>query len=53
MDRDDIVPIPLRADFVARLHIPIDLTEVEADKIARVVKAYGKASNPTPMKDER
>jgi hypothetical protein len=40
MERDDIIPIPLRADFVVRLHIPTDLTEAEAEKIARVVKAY-------------
>ncbi len=38
--RDDVIPIPIRADFVARVHIPLNLTEDEADKIARVVKAF-------------
>lgn len=40
MDRDDVIPIPLREDFVARVHIPVDLTSEEASKIARVVLAY-------------
>lgn len=40
MERPDVIPIPLREDFTARVHIPLDLTEAEAEKIARVVKAY-------------
>lgn len=39
-ERNDVIPIPLRADFTARIHIPLDLTEAEAEKIARVVKSY-------------
>lgn len=36
-----LVPVMLRQDgTTARIHFPTDLTEAEADKIARVVKAY-------------
>lgn len=36
-----LVPILLRADGITvRVHFPANLTEAEADKIARVVKAY-------------
>lgn len=40
MERNDVIPIPIRADFVVRVHIPLDLTEAEARKIANVVMAY-------------
>lgn len=40
-----IIPIALREDVTARVHIPDDLTPGEAEKIARVVKAY---ATPTP-----
>ncbi len=40
MTRPDVIPIPLRADVVAHIHIPLDLTEAEARKIAAVVLAY-------------
>lgn len=40
LQRPDVIPIPLREDFTARIHIPLDLTEAEAEKIARVVKSY-------------
>jgi hypothetical protein len=43
-----VVPIALREDFVARVHIPDDLTAVEAEKIARVVKAY---ASPTQAQE--
>ena len=37
---DTIIPIPLRADLTVFIQgLPIDLTEAEAEKIARVVKA--------------
>ncbi len=39
-----LVPIVLRADgTTARVHFPTDLTPAEADKIARVIKAYADA----------
>ncbi len=44
MIRNDIIPIPLRADFTARVHIPPDLTEAEASKIAAVVMALAAPS---------
>lgn len=37
-----IVPVALRPDFTARVHIPTDLLQAEAEKIARVILAYGK-----------
>ncbi len=40
MERDDVIPIPIRADFTVRIHIPLDLTKAEAEKIARVILAY-------------
>lgn len=40
MTRPDVIPIPLRKDVTAHVHIPLDLTEAEAEKIARVLKAY-------------
>jgi hypothetical protein len=39
-DRPDIIPIPLRAGFTARVHIPLDITEREARKIGAVLVAY-------------
>jgi len=40
MPATDILPIPIRADVTVRIHgLPFDLTEVEANKIAAVVKA--------------
>jgi hypothetical protein len=36
-----IVPIAIRDDTEARLQIPVDLTHAEAEKISRVVLAYG------------
>jgi hypothetical protein len=41
--RPDVIPIPLRADVTAHVHIPLDLTEAEARKIAAVVLAYASA----------
>lgn len=35
-----VVPIALRADERAVLHIPADLTVAEAEKLSRVVMAY-------------
>jgi hypothetical protein len=36
----NIVPIPIRADLIVRIHgIPLDMTETEAEKIGAVVKA--------------
>lgn len=40
--RPDVIPIPLRADVTAFVHIPLDLTKQEAEKVARVVLAYAK-----------
>lgn len=40
MERPDVIPIPLREDFTAMVHIPLDLTDAEAEKIARVVRSY-------------
>ena len=45
--RPDVIPIPLRADVTAHLHIPLDLTEAEARKIAAVVLAYACVSDGT------
>ena len=43
-DAASILPIPLRADLVVRIHgIPFDLTEPEAKKIANVVLAMATA----------
>lgn len=35
----NIVPVSIRADFMARVYIPTDLTEAEARRIAAVVIA--------------
>jgi hypothetical protein len=52
----DVVPIPLRSDFTARIHIPLDLTEAEARKICAVVMAYANADdtahNQSPNTDK-
>ena len=44
-----VVPVPLYGD-AARLCLPVDMTEAEARKIARVVLAYAKvtARNASP-----
>lgn len=42
MTRPDVIPIPLRPNVTAFVHIPLDLTKREAEKIARVVLAYAK-----------
>lgn len=40
------IPIPLREDLIIQLiGVPFDLTEAEAEKIARVVKALGVSKN--------
>lgn len=40
------IPIPLREDLVVQvIGVPFDLTEVEAEKIARVIKALGVEKN--------
>lgn len=41
METEDpiIYPVPLREGVVAKLQLPRDLTEEEAEKIARVVMA--------------
>ena len=42
MFSDDIVPVPIRADWTVSIGpIPRDLTKAEADKIANVIRAYG------------
>lgn len=38
----DVIPIPLRPDFTARVHIPPDMTEAEARKIGAVLLALAK-----------
>ena len=44
-----LVPILLRADGItARIHFPANLTEAEADKISRVLKAYATPKDETP-----
>lgn len=47
MTRPDVIPIPLRADVTAHVHIPLDLTVAEARKIAAVVMAYASDSDGT------
>jgi len=40
------IPIPLREDLIVQIiGVPFDLTEAEAEKIARVVKALGGGEN--------
>ncbi|RUO20125.1 site-specific integrase [Aliidiomarina haloalkalitolerans] len=40
------IPIPLREDLIVQvIGVPFDLTEVEAEKIARVIKALGVGKN--------
>ncbi|WP_278356274.1 MULTISPECIES: hypothetical protein [Idiomarina] len=40
------IPIPLREDLIVEIiGVPFDLTEVEAEKIARVIKALGVGKN--------
>lgn len=46
-------PIPIRADMVAQIKVPHDLTLAEAEKIARVVMALVKVSEPTKPPDMR
>lgn len=47
----DVMPIPLRRDCTVYLAgLPLDLTPVEADKIARIVTAF--AQEPTSVSDE-
>lgn len=41
-ERPDVIPIPLREDFIARVHIPLDLTELEARKMGAVLLAYAR-----------
>lgn len=40
MSESLIIPIALRADLIVRIQLPCDLTQEEAEKIARVVIAY-------------
>lgn len=43
----EIIPVEIRpGEFVQIYGIPYDLTEQEADKIARVVKAYATGTAP-------
>jgi hypothetical protein len=35
-----VVPIAIREDDVVRLHFPSDITPEEAEKVARVIRAY-------------
>lgn len=41
-EHPEIIPIPLRPDYVARVQLPLDLTAAEARKVAAVVLAYAK-----------
>lgn len=47
MTRPDVIPIPLRADVTAHIHIPLDLTVAEARKVCAVVMAYACDSDGT------
>ena len=38
-DQTIVVPIPIRDDLIIRVHLPANLTKVEAEKVANVVKA--------------
>lgn len=40
MCRPDIIPIAIREDFIVRVHVPLDLTKAEAEKVGRVVVAW-------------
>jgi len=47
-----LVPIPLRGDGTAcRIHFPIDITQEEAEKVARVILAYA-SKNTIPAIQE-
>lgn len=35
-----VVPIAIREDEVVRIHFPADITTEEAEKVARVIRAY-------------
>lgn len=48
MDRPDVIPIPLRENFTARVHIPPDLTEAEARKIGRVLLGFAQTHPGDP-----
>lgn len=41
-----IFPIPLRPGVVVKVHIPYDLTQAEAGRIAEVVKAFAVVPKP-------
>jgi hypothetical protein len=45
---DTILPIPIRENLTVYIQgLPDDMTEVEADKIARVVRAFVAPTDPT------
>jgi hypothetical protein len=49
-----LVPILLRADGItARIHFPANLTEAEAEKISRVIKAYAVLPPPPSVSEEK
>jgi hypothetical protein len=37
----NIVPIPIRSNVVVKIQVPPDPTAAEAEKVARVVRAFG------------
>jgi len=40
---DTIIPFPLRPDVVVKIHgIPPDMTEQEAERLAKFIKAFAK-----------
>jgi hypothetical protein len=49
-----VVPIAIREDDVVRLHFPSDITPEEAEKVARVIRAYAvEGDNPAERPAEQ
>lgn len=40
---DTVIPIPVRADLMVRVHIPEQLTIAESEKVRAVIMAYAKS----------
>lgn len=51
---DDLIPIPvvLRPDVVVKLHLPPSLIRREAEKIARIIRAFAGASSAGEVQAE-
>lgn len=51
---DDLIPIPvvLRPDVVVKLHLPPSLIRREAEKIARIIRAFAVASSAEEVQAE-